>query len=36
MTYKKLGKKAAAKKDLEKILVDDPKAAGVNEALASL
>lgn len=36
MTYKKLGKKAAAKKDLEKILVDDPKATGVNEALASL
>jgi len=36
MTYKKLGKKAAAKKDLEKILVDDPKAAGVNEALAGL
>lgn len=36
MTYKKLGKKAAAKKDLEKILVDDPKAAGVDEALAAL
>jgi len=36
MTYKKLGKKAAAKKDLEKILVDDPQSAGVNEALASL
>ncbi|MFM6840954.1 MAG: tetratricopeptide repeat protein, partial [Candidatus Planktophila sp.] len=36
MTYKKLGKKAAAKKDLEKILVDDPKATGVNEALAAL
>lgn len=36
MTYKKLGKKAAAKKDLEKILVDDPSAAGVNEALAAL
>jgi tetratricopeptide (TPR) repeat protein len=36
MTYKKLGKKAAAKKDLEKILVDDPQSAGVNEALAAL
>ena len=36
MTYKKLGKKAAAKKDLEKILVDDPQAAGVNEALKAL
>lgn len=36
MTYKKLGKKAAAKKDLEKILVDDPKSAGVTEALAQL
>jgi tetratricopeptide (TPR) repeat protein len=36
MTYKKMGKKAAAKKDLEKILVDDPKAAGVSEALAEL
>jgi tetratricopeptide (TPR) repeat protein len=36
MTYKKLGKKAAAKKDLEKILVDDPQAAGVNEALEAL
>lgn len=36
MTYKKLGKKAAAKKDLEKILVDEPKAEGVNVALASL
>jgi tetratricopeptide (TPR) repeat protein len=36
MTYKKLGKKAAAKKDLEKILVDDPQAAGVNEVLKGL
>lgn len=36
MTYKKLGKKAAAKKDLEKILVDDPESAGVTEALADL
>lgn len=36
MTYKKLGKKAAAKKDLEKILVDDPQSTGVNEALQSL
>jgi tetratricopeptide (TPR) repeat protein len=35
-TYKKLGKKAAAKKDLEKILVDDPKAEGVTEALNAL
>ena len=36
MTYKKLGKKAAARKDLEKILVDDPKSAGVEEALTAL
>ena len=36
MTYKKMGKKAAAVKDLEKILVDDPSAEGVNEALAEL
>jgi tetratricopeptide (TPR) repeat protein len=36
MTYKKLGKKSIAKKDLEKILVDDPQASGVNEALAGL
>ena len=36
MTYKKLGKKSMAKKDLEKILVDDPQAGGVTEALADL
>ena len=35
-TYKKMGKNAAAKKDLEKILVDNPKAEGVTEALAAL
>ena len=36
MTYKKLGKKAAAQKDLEKILVDDPKSDVTKEALKNL
>lgn len=35
-TYKKLGKKAAAKKDLEKILVDDPTSKDVLAALKDL
>jgi tetratricopeptide (TPR) repeat protein len=36
LTYKKVGKKASARKDLEKILVDDPDALGVPELLAQL
>ena len=36
ITYTKVGKKAMARKDLEKILVDDPSAEHVNEALEKL
>jgi tetratricopeptide (TPR) repeat protein len=36
LTYAKLGKKAMARKDLEKILVDDPTSKEANEAIEKL